>query len=143
MFFLIRTAFWVSLLLLVLPFGGDGKSGGPSSKDRASIDALSAMAAAGATVSDVGGFCSRQPEACTVGGQALKIVGERAREGATALTGYFAAGAKDAPTAAIDLKTGAAAKSADKSAGQVMPASAGRQTLSPSDRKPAWRGPAT
>ena len=139
MFFLLRTAFWGSLLLLVLPFGGDTKSDGPSAKDRASIDAMSALAAAGATVSDVGGFCARQPDACTVGGQALKLVGERARESASALSGYLSSGEKDAPKAAADLKTGAVAKPSSRIVPAIAP---GRQTLTPSDRKPGWRAPA-
>ena len=61
MFFLLRMSFWLCVLLLVLPLGLDGKSDGPDAKDRASIDAMAALAAAGATVSDVGGFCVAQP----------------------------------------------------------------------------------
>lgn len=125
MFFLVRCAFWVGLLLLVLPLGLDGAEEGPSAKDRASIDALSALAAAGATVSDVGGFCGRQPQACEVGQQALAIVGERARNGASALTEYLAGDDKASTTA-----------SAGATAHPVS-----RGTLSAADKKPAWRNP--
>lgn len=141
MFFLIRTAFWISLLLLVLPFNGDPASDGPSAKDRASIDAMSALAAAGATVSDVGGFCERQPGACVVGAQALKIVGERAKMGASAIGDYLASDGKQAeadkpaamPAAKQPLKVDARVTGS---------ATSSRQTLTPSDRKPAWRQPA-
>lgn len=124
MFFLLRTAFWLSLMLLFLPIGGM-KADGPDAKERASLDAMSALAAAGATVSDVTSFCARQPDACTVGSQAMKIVGERASAGASMLQDYF----------------GSDGKPAD---GKAKPASAtapaGRDTLNAADRKPAWRG---
>lgn len=126
MFFLLRTTFWISVLLLVLPLGGDPAGDGPSAKDRASIDAMSALAAAGATVSDVTGFCERQPAACDVGGQALKLVGERAMTGAAAIQDYLGRDAE----AARPIP-----------AGSTAPASQ-RGTLTPTDRKPAWRGPA-
>lgn len=124
MFFLIRTAFWISVLLLVLPLGGAFKGDGPSEQDRASIDTMAALAAAGATVHDVSGFCQRQPDACGVGAEALKLIGERARSGAAMLQDYLAS---DQPTAST-ASTGAG--------------SASRDTLTPADRKPAWRGPA-
>lgn len=147
MFFLIRTAFWISLLLLVLPFGGTVKGEGPTAQDKASIDAMSAVAAAGATISDVTGFCSRQPDACAVGGQALKLVGERAREGASAISDYLSqspereasktAESKTAESKAADpVRTGTAGKAA-----VAVPVSSGRQTLTPADRKPVWRAP--
>jgi uncharacterized protein DUF5330 len=120
MFFLLRAAFWLSLMLLVLPLGGGAA---PDQRDRASLDALSALAAAGATVSDVGGFCGRQPDACAVGAQALKVVGERASVGATMIGDYLGAGApKPKPVA--------------------EPAAPSRDTLTPVDRKPPWRGAA-
>lgn len=125
MMFLIRTAFWLSILLLVLPlssFKGDG----PSEQDRASIDAMSALAAAGATVSDVRGFCERQPGACDVGSQALKVLSERAQIGAAMVQDY--------------LKTDPKAASPATAAAAKVPAS--RDTLTSADRKPSWRGPA-
>ncbi|GLK76450.1 hypothetical protein GCM10008171_17040 [Methylopila jiangsuensis] len=121
MMFLIRTAFWISVLMLVLPIS----VGSPDGKDGASIDPLSALSAAGATVSDLSSFCERQPDACSVGSQALKLVGERARASAELVGGYLAG--DSAPQ-------GPAAPSAR--------AAAGRDTLTPADRKPAWRAPA-
>ncbi|MBB3971896.1 DUF5330 domain-containing protein [Hansschlegelia beijingensis] len=121
MFFLLRIAFWLCVLAVFLPIGGGGGDG-PNEKERASIDALSALAAAGATVSDVSGFCERQPDACAVGSQALKLVGERARSGAEMLTGYLSDGAS-APKATAASTAGT------------------RDTLTATDRKPAWRGP--
>ncbi len=120
MFFLLRTAFWISVLLVALPIGGGGRSG-PNDADRASIDAMSALAAAGATVSDVSGFCQRQPDACAVGSQALKLVGERAKDGAALLSDYLGK-SQPAPQAAASGPS--------------------RDTLTAADRKPAWRVPA-
>jgi hypothetical protein len=131
MMFLIRTAFWISVILLVLPLGGSLTSDGPSAQDRASIDAMSALAAAGATVSDMRGFCERQPGACDVGSQALKVISERAVNGAAMLHDYLG-GAAPAPSGA-------------PAAAVVTPAAASsvsRDTLTPADRKPAWRAPA-
>lgn len=131
MFFLLRCAFWVSALLLVLPIGAHMADDGPNAKDRASIDTMSALAAAGATIADMGGFCSRQPEACAVGGEALKLVGERARTGAAALQTY------------LGQETGAPQPAAVRDVGPATVGStdAGRQTLTASDRKPVWRAP--
>ncbi|MGA0531944.1 DUF5330 domain-containing protein [Hansschlegelia sp. KR7-227] len=131
MFFLLRTAFWISVLLLVLPLGSPSKDG-PTEKERASIDALSALAAAGATVSDVGGFCDRQPDACAIGSQAIKVIGERAASGASLIQDYLGGEAAASVTAP---RSGAAPTAAG--------AAPVRDTLTAGDRKPAWRGPAS
>lgn len=132
MFFLLRTTFWIAVLLAFIPFGTDPKSDGPNAKERATIDGMAALAAAGATISDVGGFCSRQPGACDVGQQALKVLGERAAAGATAVQSYLASeksAAKPTPASVAAPETTAST-------------AASRNTLSAADRKPAWRGPA-
>ncbi|MEP3045818.1 MAG: DUF5330 domain-containing protein [Roseibium sp.] len=77
MFFLLRTAFWLTLVLVLIPLG--------SEKETDHVDAInpvSAYLAAQATVSDIGGFCSRNPLACETGGNALTAIGSRARDGA-------------------------------------------------------------
>ncbi|WP_244287945.1 DUF5330 domain-containing protein [Labrenzia sp. 011] len=43
---------------------------------------MSAFLVAQATVSDISGFCSRNPRACETGGNALTVIGSRARDGA-------------------------------------------------------------
>ena len=72
--FLLRSAFWFSGVLLLLPFGevGDERSVGP----------VDTFFAAKAALSDVGALCDRQPQACTVGKAALETIGLRARESA-------------------------------------------------------------
>ncbi len=74
--FLIKSAFWLSLVLLVIPFGGKDGEGQPT------IGAVEAFFAARAVVDDMSGLCERRPEACEVGRSALHTIGVRAREGA-------------------------------------------------------------
>ncbi len=77
MFFLLRTAFWLTLVLVLIPLGSDAQS-----ESEESIDPVAAYFAAQATVSDLGGFCTRNPAACQTGGEALAAIGSRARDGA-------------------------------------------------------------
>lgn len=77
MFFLLRTAFWLTLVLVLIPFGSD-----KSESETAQVDPISAYFAAQATVSDLGGFCGRNPQACETGSGALTAIGSRARDGA-------------------------------------------------------------
>jgi hypothetical protein len=77
MFFLLRMAFWLGLVLVLLP---TDKS--PDQDKGPQIGASDAISAATAAVSDMSQFCNRQPAACTVGGQAATVIGERAQSGA-------------------------------------------------------------
>ena len=76
MFFLIRTAFWFSLVLLCLPLGSgdasDGRQVGP----------IQAFVAASATVGDLAAFCDRQPTVCDTGSAAMHTISVRAQQGA-------------------------------------------------------------
>jgi len=77
MFFLLRMAFWLGLVLVLLP-----RETTPESDNVPQIGASEAVSAATAAVSDVGQFCKRQPAACEVGGQAATVIGQRAQDGA-------------------------------------------------------------
>jgi hypothetical protein len=76
MFFLIRSAFWLCLVILLIP--GDPESGSEAPR----VTLGQALSAAGATIADVSGFCGRNPEACETGGIALAMIGEKALQGA-------------------------------------------------------------
>jgi len=78
MFFLLRTAFWLTLVLVLIPLGSEQATNTTAEK----VDPVSAFLAAQATVSDIGGFCGRNPQACETGGNALTAIGSRARDGA-------------------------------------------------------------
>ena len=77
MFFLLRMAFWLGLVLVLLP-----RDKTPESDKLPQIGASEAVSAATAAVSDMSQFCKRQPAACEVGGQAATVIGQRAAEGA-------------------------------------------------------------
>jgi hypothetical protein len=80
MFFLLRMAFWLGLVLVLLP-----RDTTPESEKLPQIGASEAVSAATAAVSDMGQFCKRQPAACEVGGQAATAIGQRAQDGARQL----------------------------------------------------------
>lgn len=77
MFFLIRTAFWFSLVLLFLPIWPAGQSGDPQP-----VGAIRAISAAQQAVSDISGICERKPDVCETGRIAAQTIGVRARESA-------------------------------------------------------------
>jgi hypothetical protein len=126
MMFLLRAAFWLTVVSLLLPTGP-----APAGKQVPQVGAVEAVSAAGAAVSDMTQFCTRQPGACEVGSQAAVVVGQKAQTGARMLyefiTDRIASGDNDP----------AAAKSPDRS-----PATRPSQnTLTPADMGPSWRGP--
>ncbi len=125
MMFLLRAAFWLSVLVVVLPIGSQPTTPGPQ------VGAADAMSAAGAAVSDMRQFCDRQPEACTVGSQAAAIFGHKAQAGAKILYEFLSE--KFGPS-----ETGSIPESAGKKANAGKP----QNTLLPEDASPAWRGPA-
>ena len=123
--FLVRMTFWFCVVLVLLP------SGARHPAPEAQVGVGEAISAAKAAVDDVRQFCDRQPEACTVGSSAAVTLGHRAQAGAKMIyellterlgpneTGSMSAGAPGALTAPS------------------------RDTLTPSDLAPLWRGPQT
>lgn len=126
--FLFRMAFWLTVVLVLLP------SGGSQPTPKVNVSALDAMSAAKATVTDMRSFCERQPEACTVGSQTAVALGHRAQAGAKMLYEYLNEhfGPND---------TGTVANAATGKAVPLPPVRPSQHTLSPSDMTPAWRGP--
>jgi hypothetical protein len=80
MLFLLRMAFWLGLVLVLLP-----REKTPESDKQPQLGASEAVSAATAAVSDMSQFCKRQPAACEVGGQAATVLGQRAQAGARKL----------------------------------------------------------
>ena len=80
MFFLLRMAFWLGVVLVLLPTGA-----APRSPSASEVNASEAISAASATVGDMRGFCTRQPDACTVGSQVATTIGYKAQAGAKML----------------------------------------------------------
>jgi hypothetical protein len=119
MFFLLRMAFWLGVVCVLLP-GGGGDKAAPK------IDAASAVVAAGAAVSDMRGFCDRQPQACVVGGKVAVALGQKAEAGARTLFEMVSAQIAD--------------KADSKSDAKVIPASTSG-TLTATDIAPSWHSP--
>jgi len=71
--FLIRIAFWFSLVLLALPFG-------PGESGQDSVGALQALVAAREAAGDLAGICERKPDVCETGRSAMHTIAVRARE---------------------------------------------------------------
>ena len=74
MWFLIRAAFWFSLVLLALPFGA-----GSGTSDAASVGPLQALVAAREAVGDIAGICERKPDVCATGKEAMHTITVRAK----------------------------------------------------------------
>jgi hypothetical protein len=80
--FIIRSIFWLSLVLLLVPFGG-------TNEDGSMVSPLQAMFAAKGAIEDISGMCERKPDVCAVGKAAVHTIGVRAREGARLAFGAF------------------------------------------------------
>ena len=123
--FLFRLAFWLGVILVLLP------SGGSQPAPKVQVSATEAVSAARATVGDMQQFCERQAEACTIGSQAAVAIGRRAQAGAKMLYDFL-----NDQLGPNETVTTASTK--------PMPLPTPRpsqQTLTPADLAPAWRGP--
>jgi len=133
MFFLLRVAFWLTIVLALLP------SGGTQQRAEAKVGPTDAVVAASAAVSDMSGFCDRQPEACSVGAQAAVAIGQRAQAGAKMVYDFIN------DHASHGSETGSVTKPTSGptlAAVRTIPASPGSQnTLKDNDLDPAWQGP--
>src|ERR1700760_1570587 len=126
MFFLLRMAFWLGLVLVLLP-----RDKAPESEKLPQIGATEAVQAATAAVTDMGQFCKRQPAACEVGGQAATVIGARAQEGAKKI--YQIITDKKPPD-----HTGSIGEASEFQA--EMAGMAPRDTLNSDDLALEWRG---
>ena len=139
MFFLLRVAFWLTIVLALLPSGGAQQSA-----QAAKIGPTDAVVAAGAAVSDMTNFCYRQPDACVVGAQAAVAIGQRAQAGAKMVYEFFNDHAPHGAETGSVVKTKLESKTGPKLAAVVhtVPASPGSQsTLKANDLDATWQGP--
>ncbi len=124
MFFLLRMAFWLGLVLVLLP-----RDKTPELEKLPQIGASEAVSAATAAVSDMSQFCKRQPAACEVGGEAATVIGQRAQAGARKL--YRIITDKRAPEHTGSI---GAVENADAPPAEAAP----RDTLTPDDLVAEW-----
>lgn len=116
MFFLLRLAFAICLVLLILPLGLKGQDG-------REVSVFETFGAVQALVADLRGFCDRQPQACAVGGQMATHLVEKAQVGAKWL--YESIGHAPASDGKPDAP---------------RPAGSAAGSLTPEDLAPVWGG---
>jgi hypothetical protein len=124
MFFLLRMAFWLGLVLVLLP-----RDKTPESDKLPQVGASEAVSAATAAVSDMTQFCKRQPAACEVGGQAATALGHRAQDGARKLYQIIIDKRSPDRTGSIGDK---------ENVGASLAEAAPRDTLTPDDLLAEW-----
>jgi hypothetical protein len=130
MFFLLRMAFWLGVVLILLP-GGTTQHAQTSD-----VNTSEAISAASATVQDMRGFCTRQPDACTVGSQVAVAIGYKAQAGAKVLYDFLTEALAPKDTGALPHGT------VPRGVAKIEQAKSNSQnTLMPADLAPAWRGP--
>ena len=123
--FLLRMAFWLGVVLVLLP------SGGSQPVPPSQVSAGEAFSAAKVALTDLQHFCDRQPDVCVVGSHTATTLGQRAQAGAKILYEF------------LNEKFGSEEPTRTSTTGSVpVPAARPSQhTLKPADLAPAWRGP--
>jgi len=137
MFFLLRMAFWLSVVVILLP---TGQSSTPGTR----ISAAEAVSAAGAAVSDLRQFCGRQPDACAVGSHAAVAFGHKAQASAKMLYQFLSdklVAEDGAATGSIATRNAAGTVPLPIAAPNRSPDQRSQNTLTPADLAPDWRGP--
>lgn len=121
--FLIRTAFWLTVVIFLIPVDEEAVRAEATFTSADPIETFEAVSAATATLQDVGGFCTRNPDVCEIGGRIAETFALKARTGALMLYSYL-----------------------DEQLAEPAPrqnlAAPGGGTLTEADLEPAWRGPA-
>ncbi len=131
MFFLLRLAFWVMLICLLLP----------SSRE----DGQRLISSAGQAVADMRGFCQRNPQTCDDMRVTMTALLARVRNGAEMVQGWLAqesegeAGAGAAPNQPAPTPVRRAGKSDQQ---PLQPITKWQDSLNTSDKQMPWRGPA-
>src|SRR3977135_670493 len=129
MFFLIRMAFWLSVVLVLLPSGGAKQTAAAPSAELGAVEAVSPPSA---TVGDMRQFGPRQPEACALGSQAAVAFGQRAQAGAKMV--YELINERTTPRETGWIATKGVTPPV------TLAAKPSQNTLTPADLAPAWRG---
>lgn len=119
--FFVRAAFWIFLILLLIP---------TSDKEKSDF-----YIAAGRTISDLSNFCERNPDVCERTGAMLETLMRKVRDTTVMIEDMLREAGSE----------GEAMRLAPGQSGEARLAptgSGGQNTLRPDDLRPAWRGPA-
>ncbi|ESR22765.1 DUF5330 domain-containing protein [Lutibaculum baratangense] len=135
--FLIRLAFWLTLVLLVLPMprSETGEASGTT------ISAFDALGFAQSAVSDVAGFCDRNPRACETGAMLIGTLREKAIYGSQLVYRSLSAEPDTDPSLAGPDAPEGPDPQAGPDSGVAAPLRPSLDTLSEEDRQVSWRGP--
>ncbi|WP_436639952.1 DUF5330 domain-containing protein [Microbaculum sp. FT89] len=87
------------------------------------VSTLEALSAAQSTMSDLAGFCERNPDTCQTGSAALKVFGQKAQYGARKLYEYI-----------VEVNS-------DSGADETISVYGGIDTLLQEDKDIPWQGP--
>jgi hypothetical protein len=104
--FVLRSFFWLTAVVLLLPPSEDGKEPAPR------VSLIHTAYAARALVEDLSSVCERNPEACAVSREALVLLTRKIETGAGIVSAGIAASKGETPTVvdhgtltAVDLET--------------------------------------
>jgi hypothetical protein len=126
--FFLRVAFWLTIVVLFLPADpGAQRDGG-----RQQVGTVEALSVAQAALEDAARFCSRHPDACQTGAQAIQTFGQKAQYGAKLLYEFLSDKFGDSDHTASTGDDLRLRKSYNHP---------GRDTLTPADVVPRWNGP--
>lgn len=133
--FLIRTAFWLLIIILLLP-----------TDSRQQDDVYGTAQAA---VKDVTGFCERNPDACVKGMNIFNMLMQKAQFGAHVLVGFIQdkSGSGTEQTESVAAQPEVTDASAPAGADPISwdPSTSGeastQNTLNPEDLQVEWGGP--
>jgi hypothetical protein len=127
--FFVRAAFWIFLILLLLPTNEKEKS--------------DFYIAAGRTLSDLGGFCTRNPDVCDKTVSIYEMVARKVRNTVQLIENAIRDENAEAPPARDPYERGYDSRERRGALddGRIAPAGGAHDTLLPEDRSPDWRGP--
>jgi hypothetical protein len=87
MWFLLRTAFWFSMVLVMLPIFDQDATDRLKKVD--GVELTDAFGAAAGAITYMGSLCAEKPDVCVKGAETFSTLGARAREGARVAYSYL------------------------------------------------------
>lgn len=82
MWFLIKAAFWFSLVLVLLPIFGTEDTAQTQATAGAKVDIGQTVSAASEAIGYISAICLEKPDVCTKGAETFNALGHRAKDGA-------------------------------------------------------------
>lgn len=147
--FLLRTAFWLAVVIMILPADKQPADTQAATQTSSSLNAGNVFNAAKDTIYDMSSICERNPAICETGQAALETFGNKARYGAKMVMDFVSA-QNDTATDTVapipaSVSTPAPAFTAPvQSAPEpapAQPAVSSQNTLNSTDLEPTWGGP--